>query len=106
MDPSSQSIKFDQVLSDPLVITHAKILEFRFGFSFWVKRAEVAMEFKNEFRVIGKPGDANSRGQGGFKPVQCSPIEIGQGIGNLSAVISKHVRTVLEIEEALGQEGL
>ena len=89
-----------------MVITHAKILEFHFSFSFWVERAKVAMEFGNEFRVIREPGDVNSGGQGGFKPVQHSPFEIGQGIGNLSAVISKRIRTVSEIEEALGKEGL
>ena len=93
LDPSSQS-KFNQILGDPLVIMHVKILEFRFGFSFWVERAEVATEFGNKFGVIGEPEDVNSRGQGGFKPVQHSPFEIGQGIGNLSAVISKCVRTV------------
>ena len=96
LDPSSQSIKVNQILSGPLVIMHAKILEFRFSLSFWVERAEVAMEFGNEFGVIGEPGDINSGGQGGFKPVQCSPFEIGQGIGNLSAVISKQVRPVIK----------
>ena len=89
-----------------MVITHAEILKFRFGFPFWIERTEVAMELRNEFRVIEEPGDVNSRGQGGFKPVQCSTIEIGQAIGNLSAVISKCIRTVSEIKEALGQEGL
>ena len=66
----------------------------------------MATQFRNEFGVIGEPGYVNSGGQGGFKPVQHSPFEIGQGIGNLSAVISKHVRMVSEVEEALGQEGL
>ena len=106
LDPRSQSIKFDQILSDPLVITHANILELCFSLSFWVERAEVATEFGNKFGVIGEPGDVNSGGQGGFKPVQCSPFEIGQGIGNLSTLIRKHIRMVSEIEEALGQEGL
>ena len=106
LDPSSQSIKFDQVLSDPLVIMHLEILEFCFGLSFWVERAEVATEFGDEFGVIGEPGDVNSRGQGWFKPVQRSTFEIGQGIGNLSTVVSKCVRPVSEIKEALGQEGL
>ena len=63
-------------------------------------------EFRNKFRVIGKPGDVISGGQGRFKPVQHSTFEIGQGIGNLGAVISKHVRTVSEVKEALSQEGL
>ena len=64
------------------------------------------MEFGNKFGVIGEPGDVISRGQGGLKPVQRRTFEIGQGIGDLSTVISKCVRTVLEIKEALGQEGL
>ena len=81
LDPSSQSIKFNQILSNPLVITHAKILKFHFSLSFWVKRAEVAMKFGNEFGVIRESGDINSGGQGWFKPVQHSPFEIGQGIG-------------------------
>ena len=106
LDPSSQSIKFDQILGDPLVITHTEILEFQFGFSFWIERAKVATEFRNEFGVVGESGDVNSGGQGWFKPVQCSSFEIGQGIGNLSAVISKHIRPVSEIKEALSQEGL
>ena len=66
----------------------------------------MAMEFRNEFRVIRKPGDVVSRGQGGFKPVQCSTFEIGQGIGNLGTVISKRIGTVSEVKEALSQEGL
>ena len=106
MDPSSQPIKFNQILSDPLVIRHVKIIEFRFDFSFWVKWAKVDTEFGNKFGVIGEPGDVNSGGQVWFKPVQCSPIEIGQGIGNLDPVIRKCVRPVSEIKEALGQEGL
>ena len=51
-------------------------------------------------------GDIISGGQGGFKPIQRSTFEIGQGIGNLGTVISKHVGTVLEVKEALSQEGL
>ena len=51
-------------------------------------------------------GGVNSGGQGGFEPVQHSSFEIGQGIGNLSAVISKRVRLVSEIKVTLGQEGL
>ena len=66
----------------------------------------MATEFGNKFGVIREPGDIISGGQGGFKPVQCSTFEIGLGIGNLSAIISKHVGTVSEIKEALGQEGL
>ena len=66
----------------------------------------MATEFGNKFGVIGEPEDVNSRGQGGLEPVQCSPFEIGLGIGNLSTVISKCIRPVSEIEETLGQEGL
>ena len=73
LDPSSQSIKFDQILSDPLVITHVKILKFHFSL-LWVKRAEVAMEFGNEFGVIGEPGDINSRGQGGLNQSSAVPL--------------------------------
>ena len=64
--------------------------------------AEMAMEFRDEFRVVGESGDINSRGQGGFEPIQCSTFEIGQHIGNLSAVISKCVRPVSKVKEALG----
>ena len=85
---------------------HTEILEFCFGFLFWIERAEMAMEFRDEFGIIGKPGDIVSGGQGGFKPIQRSTLEIGQGIGNLGAVISKHVRLVPEVKKALGQEGL
>ena len=66
----------------------------------------MTMEFGNKFGVIRKPGDIISRGQGGFKPVQHSTFEIGQGVGNLGTVISKHVGMVLEVKEALSQEGL
>ena len=66
----------------------------------------MATEFGNKFRVIGESGDIISGGQGGFKPVQRSTFEIGQGVGNLSTVMSKRIGMVLEIKEALGQEGL
>ena len=66
----------------------------------------MATEFGNKFRVIGKPGDVVSGGQGGFKPIQRSTFEIGQGIGNLGTVISKQVGMVSEVKEALSQEGL
>ena len=66
----------------------------------------MATEFSNEFGIIGKPGDIVSRGQGGFKPIQRSTFEIGQGIGNLGTVISKCIRPVPEVKKALGQEGL
>ena len=59
------------------------IPKFGFGFPFWVKRTEMATEFGNEFGVVRKPGDIVPGGQGGFKPIQCSTFEIGQGIGNL-----------------------
>ena len=66
----------------------------------------MAMEFGNKFGVIRKPGDVVSRGQGGFKPIQRSTFEIGQGIGNLGTVISECVGTVSEVKEALSEEGL
>ena len=66
----------------------------------------MATEFGNEFRVIRKPGDVVSGGQGEFNPIQRSSFEIGQGIGNLGTVISKHVGLVSEVKEALSQEGL
>ena len=85
---------------------HVKILKFHFGFPSWVERTEMATEFRNKFRVIGKPGDIISGGQGGFKPVQHSAFEIGQCVGNLGTVISKRIGTVSEVKEALSQEGL
>ena len=66
----------------------------------------MAMEFGDEFGVVGKPGDIISRGQGGFEPIQHSAFEIGQGIGNLGTIISKRVGSVPEIKETLSQEGL
>ena len=66
----------------------------------------MATEFGNKFGVIGKPGDVISGGQGGSKPVQRSAFEIGQGVGNLGTVISKHVGMVSVVKEALSQEGL
>ena len=83
-----------------------EILEFCFSFSFWIERAKVAMGFGDKFGVVGEPGDVISGGQGWFEPVQCSSFEIGQCVGNLSAVISKCVRLVSKIKETLGQEGL
>ena len=83
-----------------------EILEFRFSFPFWVERAEMAMEFRDKFGIIGKPGDVVSRGQGGFEPIQRSTFEIGQGIGNLGTVMSKCVGSIPEVKKALGQEGL
>ena len=85
---------------------HTEILEFRFGFPFWIERAEMAMKLGDEFRIIGKPGDVASRGQGGFEPIQRSTFEIGQGIGNLGTVISERVGSVLEVKKTLSQEGL
>ena len=85
---------------------HTEILKFRFGFSFWIERTEMAMEFGDEFGIIGKPGDVVSGGQGGFEPIQRSTFEIGQGIGNLGAGINKRVGLVPEVKKALGQEGL
>ena len=102
-DPSSQSIKLDQILNDPLIIMHTEVLKLCFGFSFWIKRIKMATEFRDEFGVVGEPGDIDSRGQQWFKLVQHRPFEIGQCIGNLSAII---IRLVSKIKEALGQEGL
>ena len=83
-----------------------EVLKFRFGFPFCIKRAEMATELRDEFRIIGKPGDVISGGQGGFEPIQHSTFEIGQGIGNLGTVISERVRWVLEVKKTLSQEGL
>ena len=66
----------------------------------------MATELGDEFRVVGKPGDIISGGQGGFEPIQRSTFEIGQGIGNLGTVISKRVGSVPEIKKTLSQEGL
>ena len=66
----------------------------------------MATELGDEFGIIGKPGDIVSGGQGGFKPIQHSTFEIGQGIGNLGTVVSKRVGLVPEVKEALGEEGL
>ena len=66
----------------------------------------MATELGDEFGIIGKPGDVVSGGQGGFKPIQCSTFEVGQGIGNLGSVISERVGSVLEIKRALSQEAL
>ena len=66
----------------------------------------MAMELGDEFRIIREPGGIVSGGQGGFKPIQRSTFEVGQGIGNLGTVISKDVGSVLEVKKALGQEGL
>ena len=74
LDPSRQSIKFNQILSDPLVITHMEILKLRFSFSFWIKRAEVATEFGDEFRVVGQPGDVNSKVKDGSNQSNAVPL--------------------------------
>ena len=66
----------------------------------------MATELGDKFGVVRKPGDVVSGGQGGFKPIQRSAFEIGEGIGNLGTVISECVRSVPEIEETLSQEGL
>ena len=83
-----------------------EILEFCFGFPFWIERAKMAMELGDEFGIIKKPGEVVSGGQGGFEPIQRSTFEILQGIGNLGTVISKRVGSVPEVKKALGQEGL
>ena len=83
-----------------------EILKLRFSFSFWIKRAKMAMELRDKFRVVGKPGDVVSGGQGGFEPIQRSAFEIGQGIGNLGTVISERIGLVPEIKKTLSQEGL
>ena len=85
---------------------HMEIPELCFGFSFWIERAEMDTELGNKFGVVREPWDVISGGQGRFKPIQRSAFEIGQGIGNLGTIISKRVRSVLEIKEALSQEGL
>ena len=63
-------------------------------------------ELGNKFGVVREPWDIISGGQGRFEPIQHGSFQIGQGIGNLGTIISKRVRSVLEIKEALSQEGL
>ena len=66
----------------------------------------MATELRDEFRIIRKPRDVVSGGQGGFEPIQRSTFEIGQGIGNLGTVISERIGSVPEVKDTLGQEGL
>ena len=85
---------------------HTEILKLHFGCPFWIKRAKMATELRDEFGVVRKPGDVISGGQGGFEPIQRSTFEIGQGIGNLGTVISKRIGSVPEVKKTLSQEGL
>ena len=85
---------------------HMEILELCFSLSFWIKGAKMGTELGNEFRVVREPWDVIPGGQERLEPIQRSSFEIGQGIGNLGTIIGECVGSVLQIKEALSQEGL
>ena len=83
-----------------------EILEACFSFSFQMMRAKVVLEFGDECGVVYEPRCIMAGGEHGFEPVKCSSMEEGQYISYLSTVIGECVKTVTEVQEALGQEWL
>ena len=69
-------------------------------------RAKVVLEFGDECGVVGEPRCITARVKHGFKPVERSSVEKRQYIGYLSTVVGECVWTVVEVQEALGQEWL
>ena len=69
-------------------------------------RAKIVPEFGDECGVVSEPRCITAGGKRGFKPVERSSMEKRQYISYLSTVIGKCVGTVVEVQEALGQERL
>ena len=45
-------------------------------------------------------------GKGEFKPIECSSMKVQQHIGNFGAIVRESIRSVMEVQETLGQERL
>ena len=69
-------------------------------------RAKVVPEFRDECRVVGEPRCITAGGKRGFEPVERSSMKKRQYISYLSTVVGECVGTVVEVQEALGQEQL
>ena len=68
-------------------------------------RAKVVPEFGDKCGVVGEPRCITAGGKRGFEPVEHSSMK-EQYISYLSTVIRECVGTVVEVQEALGQEWL
>ena len=63
-------VKFNGILSDPLVFSHPEVLQVGLGFAFQVVWTKVGPEFGNEFLVVGKPRRLFIRiHESGLKPI-------------------------------------
>ena len=67
---------------------------------------KIVLEFGDECGVVSKLRCIMAGGECGFEPVERSSVEKRQYIGYLSTVIGECVGTVVEVQEALGQEQL
>ena len=85
---------------------YTKSLEAGLGFSFWVMRTKVVPEFGDEHGIVGEPGCMLTGGEGGFKPIEHSSMEVQHRVGDFCAILRKSVRSVMEVHETLDQERL
>ena len=69
-------------------------------------QTKVVPEFGDKRGIVREPGCMLTRGEGGFKPIEHSPMKVRQYIGNFDAIIGEGVWLVAEVQEALGQKGL
>ena len=66
-------------------------------------RTEVVLEFGNKHGVVREPGCMLTGVKGRFKPMEHSPVEVRQHIGDFT-VVGKSVGSVTAVQETLGQE--
>ena len=83
-----------------------EVLEASLSFSFQVVRTKVILEFGDEHGIVGEPGCMLTGGESGFKPIECSSVEVQQHVGNFGTIIGKGIRLVVEVQETLGKEQL
>ena len=69
-------------------------------------RSKIVLEFGDKCGVVSKPRCITAGGECGFEPIERSSMEKGQYLSYLSTVIGECHGTVVEVQEALGQEWL
>ena len=68
---------------------NTEVLKACLSFSFRVMRTEVALEFGDEHGLVREPGCMLTRGEGGFKPIKHSSVEVQQHVGDFGTIVGK-----------------
>ena len=104
-----EAVEFHDIANDSLRVLHPQVVELVLGVSDGVVRAELELEFSNEFAPIVHPEGTIVRVEGteevGFEPLERHTFEVRLRECDFGSIRVEGSSPILEVELALHQKG-